>query len=124
MEKEHENILQFYEYFIDDYYIYLAFEMCLGGTLYEKLCKLQSFNDELLCKIFKQILGTLKYIYQKHDYSYNDFRPEYVFFKNNDSTDSQIKLWNFNIHKLLNECLAIKKNSDFGFVFFKFHQTI
>ena len=97
-------MMRLYEWYIEEYYIYLVFELCDGGGLYQKLAGIKRIDQRVIASIVKQILGVLNY-YSVRSYWLRDLNPSYICFQSKEPDDFTIKVANFQLEKLLRECL-------------------
>ncbi len=100
-------MLRFYEWFIEENYVYLTFEYCSGGLFYEKLSRMRKLDQHGIAVIVRQILGVLNY-YSSLEYSLRDLNPNYICFQSQSPEDLIIKMPNYRLQKLLRECLFVQ----------------
>ena len=98
---------------MDENYIYLSFETCAGGELFDKLKVIKKVDQQTLCTVFKQIFGVINHVV-KQKYSFKDLSPKYIYFKAKEPDDLRIKVYNFRIHKLFRDYLLVDTDAEFN----------
>ena len=73
----HPNTIQLYEYFSYNHKIYMLYEYCPGGDLFEYITKTNYLNESQCKEIIQQVLSALKYCHSKHVIHY-DLCPEHL----------------------------------------------
>lgn len=96
----HPNIIQLYETFEDQQYIYLAMEICEGGELFDKIIEVDHFSEHSACGLFQQIIAPVAYLHKKK-IIHRDLKPENFLFKKR-SPDSSLALIDFGLAKVVN----------------------
>ena len=62
---DHPNICKVYEYFFDNKFIFIATELCSGGSLYSHTIKQEKIAEEEACFYMYQVLSALAHIHAK-----------------------------------------------------------
>lgn len=88
----HKNIIEFYETLEDDLKFYIVTELCLGGSLAEKLRKSMKFSEGFTIEIMKQALEAVEYLHSQN-IVHRDIKLENILLKDNSSNN--IKLIDF-----------------------------
>lgn len=70
----HDNIIRFYDYFVDDKRIYLIMEYCPAGELFKLLQKYKRFHETVAAYYTKQIAEALHYLHSKQ-IMHRDLKP-------------------------------------------------
>lgn len=75
----HPNIVNLYQYYVDDLYVYLLLEPCLGGNLFKLMNKTQSgcLPEKEVRKYIKEIAKAVEYLH-KQDIIHRDIKPENI----------------------------------------------
>lgn len=94
----HPNIIKLYEVFEDEHNVYLIFEICEGGELFDRIIERGYFSEMSAITIFKQIMKSLDYCH-KSGICHRDLKPENFLFSNK-SDDSVVKLIDFGLSKV------------------------
>ena len=94
----HPNIIQLYEYFTYQQKIYMVYEYCQGGDLFEYISKLTYLQESQCKEIIQQVLSALKYCHTKHVIHY-DLCPEHLVILGGAST--WVKIIDFGAFNLL-----------------------
>lgn len=98
-----------YETYEDKRNVYLVFEVCSGGELFDRIINEGHFSEEAAKNLFGQIIKSLLYCH-KHGICHRDLKPENFLFATSDA-DSPLKVIDFGlskIYKLEEEILAEK----------------
>lgn len=75
MRLNHPTILRLFDYFEDEFSIYLILEVCSGGELFGHIIEHQSFNEHEARIIFKQISKAIYYCHL-NGVCHRDLKPE------------------------------------------------
>jgi len=104
---DHLNVLQLRDFFRDDVHVYLVFEYCAGGDLYDQL-SLRRFSELDVVRIGKQLFSALEYLHAC-GIAHRDVKPENIGFKEKwalNAAPPEVKLIDFG---LAVECKIGKK---------------
>lgn len=109
---DHQNIVRVIEIVEEVSKLSIITELCNGGELFDRIIKLESFDELKASKIMYQLLSGLIHIHQ-NGFIHRDLKPENLMFTDKDS--ETIKIIDFGITKTGNE-LVRKKTSCVGSV--------
>ena len=88
-------MVKLYEWFDDVKFIYLIFENCEGGELYDAIIKYSGLDERMAAPIFYQIILALNYIH-KQRICHRDIKSDNCIFLLN-SPNSPIKLIDYGL---------------------------
>ncbi len=89
---DHPNIGQVIEMYEDQKRMYFVNELMYGGTLFDRISKLKSLNEQSAAKIIRQLLSAVTYLHSQ-GYVHGDIQPNNIFFRT--ESDDMIKLVDF-----------------------------
>jgi len=98
-EIDHPNIMQVFEYYQDQNYIYTVAECLSGGELFDWIQQYKRFNELSAAYFMKQILSAVSYLH-KHKIIHRDLKPENIVFEAKDP-NSNLKIIDFGTSKKL-----------------------
>jgi serine/threonine protein kinase len=90
---EHDNIVQFIDFFEEDDFFYVVLEFLEGGELFDRIVKKNFYNEKEARDLVKVILKGMKYIHDK-GIAHRDMKPENLLMISKDD-DSYVKLADF-----------------------------
>jgi polo-like kinase 4 len=71
---DHPNICQLYTFFQEGDFVYLLIELCNSGNVYSMLRKKESFREEKVKSIIRQVCYAIEYLHE-HDIIHRDIKP-------------------------------------------------
>lgn len=80
----HPNIIQCYDYFVEENNAYVVLEFAPKGDLYKYRLKHDKMSKEQILKIYTQILLAFQYIHSKN-ILHRDLKPENILIDENDN---------------------------------------
>ncbi|GFZ48664.1 Ca2+/calmodulin-dependent protein kinase [Saitozyma sp. JCM 24511] len=97
----HKNIVQLHDFFETTHNLYLVFDLCTGGELFDRICARGSYFEKDAAQIVRTIVGAVKYL---HDQGivHRDLKPENILFKSK-AEDADLMLADFGLSKMLDE---------------------
>ncbi|XP_068646645.1 calcium-dependent protein kinase 18-like [Aristolochia californica] len=93
----HENVVQFYDVFEDDSYVYIVMELCEGGELLDRILakKDSRYTEKDAAIVVRQMLRVAAQCHL-HGLVHRDMKPENFLFKSN-KEDSSLKATDFGL---------------------------
>nr|BCU41348.1 calcium-dependent protein kinase [Gentiana scabra] len=93
----HENVVQFYNAFEDDSYVYIVMELCEGGELLDRILakKDSRYSEKDAAVIVRQMLKVVAECHL-HGFVHRDLKPENFLFKS-PKEDSPLKATDFGL---------------------------
>lgn len=98
---DHPNIVSIIETFETEALCYVVLEYCSGGELFDKLCKIKTFNEQTASKIMKSLISAVMYCHN-HGICHRDLKPENCLFLS-PSEDSDLKIIDFGLSVAVTE---------------------
>ncbi|KAF8324022.1 calmodulin-dependent protein kinase [Clavulina sp. PMI_390] len=97
----HENIVTLYDYFETANNLYLVFDLCTGGELFDRICAKGSYYERDAAEIVRTVLGAVKYI---HDCGivHRDLKPENLLFRTK-AEDSKLLIADFGLSRVVDD---------------------
>lgn len=77
--QDHPNIIKMYDFYSDRKNYYLITELCVGGTLFDKIMQEKFLPEIEAASIMKQILSAVNYLHQSN-ILHRDLKPEIMMF--------------------------------------------
>ncbi|KAL8123636.1 calcium-dependent protein kinase 18-like isoform X2 [Apium graveolens] len=93
----HENVVQFYNAFEDDSYVYIAMELCEGGELLDRILSKKSsrYTEKDAARVVRQMLKVAAECHL-HGLVHRDMKPENFLFKST-KEESALKATDFGL---------------------------
>ncbi|WWC71985.1 uncharacterized protein I206_105944 [Kwoniella pini CBS 10737] len=97
----HKNIVQLHDFFETTHNLYLVFDLCTGGELFDRICARGSYFEKDAANIVRTVVSAVKYL---HDQGivHRDLKPENILFKSK-AEDADLMLADFGLSKVLDE---------------------
>ncbi|ORX40637.1 calmodulin-dependent protein kinase [Kockovaella imperatae] len=97
----HKNIVSLHDFFETTHNLYLVFDLCTGGELFDRICQRGSYYEKDAAGIVRTVTSAVKYL---HDQGivHRDLKPENILFKSK-AEDAELMLADFGLSKVLDE---------------------
>ncbi|WVN86457.1 uncharacterized protein L203_101621 [Cryptococcus depauperatus CBS 7841] len=97
----HKNIVQLHDFFETTHNLYLVFDLCTGGELFDRICARGSYFEKDAANIVRTVTSAVKYL---HDQGivHRDLKPENILFRSK-AEDADLMLADFGLSKVLDE---------------------
>ncbi|KAJ1554165.1 hypothetical protein HK405_005845 [Cladochytrium tenue] len=106
MRVQHENIVQLYEMYEIDNYIYLVMELVTGGELFDDIVARKKYPEAESAKIVHKILLAIDYLHSL-GIVHRDLKPENLLLSDK-SPLAKIMISDFGLSKIFNELDVMK----------------
>ncbi|KAK1922169.1 calmodulin-dependent protein kinase [Papiliotrema laurentii] len=89
----HKNIVQLHDFFETTHNLYLVFDLCTGGELFDRICARGSYYEKDAANIVRTVTSAVKYL---HDQGivHRDLKPENILFRSK-AEDADLMLADF-----------------------------
>lgn len=96
----HPNIVTLHDYFETAHNLYLCFDLCTGGELFDSICARGQYTEADAAELVRTILGAVKYI---HDCGivHRDLKPENLLFRSKPERTSEIMIADFGLSRVM-----------------------
>ncbi|KAI4524239.1 putative serine/threonine protein kinase [Schizophyllum commune] len=97
----HKNIVTLHDYFETTHNLYLCFDLCTGGELFDRICAKGNYYEADAANLVRTILQAVKYI---HDCGivHRDLKPENLLFRTQ-AEDADIMIADFGLSRVMEE---------------------
>ncbi|TYJ53249.1 hypothetical protein B9479_006116 [Cryptococcus floricola] len=97
----HKNIVQLHDFFETTHNLYLVFDLCTGGELFDRICARGSYFEGDAANLVRTVTKAVKYL---HDQGivHRDLKPENILFKSK-KEDADLMLADFGLSKVLDD---------------------
>jgi len=95
----HRNIVTLHDYFETSHNLYLCFDLCTGGELFDRICAKGNYYEADAAELVRTIFAAVQYI---HDTGivHRDLKPENLLFRTQ-AEDSDIMLADFGLSRVM-----------------------
>ncbi|KAI5452451.1 Calcium/calmodulin-dependent protein kinase type I [Naganishia albida] len=97
----HPNICRLVDHFETAHNLYLVFDLCTGGELFDRICSKGNYYERDAAQIVRTITSAVKYL---HDQGivHRDLKPENLLFRSK-AEDSPLCIADFGLSRILEE---------------------
>jgi serine/threonine protein kinase len=97
----HKNIVTLHDYFETAHNLYLCFDLCTGGELFDRICAKGNYNEADAAGLLRTIFKAVKYI---HDAGivHRDLKPENLLFRS-PAEDADIMIADFGLSRVIED---------------------
>ncbi|OBZ76298.1 Calcium/calmodulin-dependent protein kinase type I [Grifola frondosa] len=101
VSKGHPNIVTLHDYFETAHNLYLCFDLCTGGELFDRICAKGNYYEADAAALIRTIMGAVKYI---HDCGivHRDLKPENLLFRTK-AEDADIMIADFGLSRVMDD---------------------
>ncbi|KIJ26370.1 hypothetical protein M422DRAFT_62150 [Sphaerobolus stellatus SS14] len=101
VSKGYPNIVTLHDYFETAHNLYLVFDLCTGGELFDRICAKGNYYEADAADLVRTILKAVQYI---HDAGivHRDLKPENLLFRSK-AEDSDIMIADFGLSRVMEE---------------------
>ncbi|KAF8843470.1 Pkinase-domain-containing protein, partial [Paxillus ammoniavirescens] len=98
----HPNIVTLHDYFETAHNLYLCFDLCTGGELFDSICARGQYTEADAADLVRTIFGAVKYI---HDCGivHRDLKPENLLFRSKPENSSEIMIADFGLSRVMQD---------------------
>ncbi|PPQ70548.1 hypothetical protein CVT26_013135 [Gymnopilus dilepis] len=97
----HPNVVTLHDYFETAHNLYLCFDLCTGGELFDRICAKGNYYEADAASLIRTIFKAVKYI---HDSGivHRDLKPENLLFRT-PAEDADIMIADFGLSRIMEE---------------------
>lgn len=97
----HTNIVTLHDYFETAHNLYLVFDLCTGGELFDRICAKGNYYEADAAHLVRTIMGAVKYI---HDCGivHRDLKPENLLFRSK-AEEADIMIADFGLSRVMDD---------------------
>jgi len=99
----HPNIVTLHDYFETSHNLYLCFDLCTGGELFDRICAKGSYNEPDAADLVRTIFKGVKYIHEC-GIVHRDLKPENLLFRT-PAEEADIMIADFGLSRVMDESL-------------------
>lgn len=101
VSKGHQNIVTLHDYFETAHNLYLVFDLCTGGELFDRICAKGNYYEADAAELVRTIFRSVKYI---HDSGivHRDLKPENLLFRTQ-AEEADIMIADFGLSRIMEE---------------------
>ncbi|KAF8056969.1 kinase-like domain-containing protein [Lyophyllum atratum] len=97
----HRNIVTLHDYFETSHNLYLCFDLCTGGELFDRICAKGNYYEADAAELVRTIFQSVKYIHSS-GIVHRDLKPENLLFRTQ-AEDADIMLADFGLSRVMEE---------------------
>lgn len=101
MSRGHKNIVTLHDYFETAHNLYLIFDLCTGGELFDRICAKGNYHEGDAADLVRVIMGSVQYIHST-GIVHRDLKPENLLFRTKDE-DADIMIADFGLSRVMDE---------------------
>ncbi|KAG8893302.1 hypothetical protein FRB99_002068 [Tulasnella sp. 403] len=97
----HPNIVTLHDYFETAHNLYLIFDLCSGGELFDRICAKGNYYEKDAADLVRTIMKAVKYI---HDCGivHRDLKPENLIFRSK-AEDADVMIADFGLSRIMDD---------------------
>jgi len=97
----HRNIVTLHDYFETANNLYLCFDLCTGGELFDRICAKGNYHEPDAAELVRTIMRAVQYIHQS-GIVHRDLKPENLLFRTV-AEDADIMVADFGLSRVMDE---------------------
>ncbi|EMD36910.1 hypothetical protein CERSUDRAFT_83936 [Gelatoporia subvermispora B] len=101
VSKGHLNIVTLHDYFETAHNLYLCFDLCTGGELFDRICAKGNYYEQDAAQLVRTIMQAVKYIHEC-GIVHRDLKPENLLFRTK-AEDADIMIADFGLSRIMEE---------------------
>ncbi|KAI0943586.1 hypothetical protein AcW1_002719 [Taiwanofungus camphoratus] len=101
VSKGNRNIVTLHDYFETAHNLYLVFDLCTGGELFDRICAKGNYYEADAAELVRTIFTAVKYIHEC-GIVHRDLKPENLLFRTKDE-DADIMIADFGLSRVMDE---------------------
>ncbi|KAJ7121092.1 Pkinase-domain-containing protein [Mycena epipterygia] len=101
ISNEHRSIVTLRDYFETPHNLYLCFDLCTGGELFDRICSKGNYYEADAAALVRTIFNALSYIHMS-GIVHRDLKPENLLFRTQDE-NSEIMIADFGLSRIMED---------------------
>ncbi|KAF6744337.1 calcium/calmodulin-dependent protein kinase [Ephemerocybe angulata] len=101
ISSSHPNIVTLHDYFETAHNLYLCFDLCTGGELFDRICAKGNYYEADAAGLVRTIFKAVKYIHEA-GIVHRDLKPENLLFKTQ-AEDADIMIADFGLSRVMDD---------------------
>ncbi|EIM87384.1 Pkinase-domain-containing protein [Stereum hirsutum FP-91666 SS1] len=97
----HPHIVTLHDYFETSNNLYLCFDLCTGGELFDRICAKGNYHEPDAAGLVRTIMNSVKYIHEA-GIVHRDLKPENLLFRT-PAEDADIMIADFGLSRVMDE---------------------
>ncbi|KAI0772983.1 Pkinase-domain-containing protein [Trametes elegans] len=101
ISKGHRNVVTLHDYFETAHNLYLVFDLCTGGELFDRICAKGNYYEADAAALVRTVFGAVKYIHEC-GIVHRDLKPENLLFRTK-AEDADIMIADFGLSRVMDD---------------------
>ncbi|KAH8080717.1 Pkinase-domain-containing protein [Cristinia sonorae] len=97
----HRNIVTLHDYFETAHNLYLVFDLCTGGELFDRICAKGNYYENDAADLVRTVFRAVQWIHDNH-IVHRDLKPENLIFRSK-KEDADIMIADFGLSRVMEE---------------------
>jgi calcium/calmodulin-dependent protein kinase I len=99
VSRDHRNIVRLHDYFETTHNIYLIFDLCTGGELFDRILAKGNYAEADAAGLVRTVMGAVQHIHSMN-IVHRDLKPENLLFRSKEE-DADIVIADFGLSRVM-----------------------